>query len=84
MDDDMSLFSAFVVMSVVKHIDRAVIDIIGDLLKNRDVPYHQDFTYRSGYEDIVFTPLLAADFLLGISDIKRRILEIEERYEEAN
>ena len=84
MDDDMSLFSAFVVMSVVKHIDRAVIDIVGDLLKNRDIPYHQDFTYRSGYEDIVFTPLLVADFVLGISDIRKRILEIEERYEEAN
>ena len=84
MDDDMGLFSSFISMSVVKHMDRIVFDVIGDLLNNRKIPYHQAFTYTSGYEDLVFAPEVTEDWFLDISDIRNRIVEIEQRYEEAN
>ena len=80
MDGDMSLFSAMISISVVKHMDKAVIDVIGDLLKNRNIPHHQDFTYSSGYEELVYP----SDLFLDISDIKKRIAEIEQRYEESH
>ena len=84
MDDDMSLFSSMISMSIVKHMDKAIIDVIGDLLKNRNIPYHQDFTYSSGYEELVFQSDVTADWFLDISDIKNRIVEIEQRYEESH
>lgn len=84
MDDDMSHFASFIMMSVVKHMDKVVIDVIGDLLKNRDIPYHQDFTYASGYEEMVFKPGVTEDWFLDISDIRNRIVEIEQSYEESN
>ena len=84
MDDDMSLFSSFISFSVVKHIDRAIIDVVGNVLKNKALPYHQDFTYLSGYEEMIFSPWLTADDFLDISDIKKRIIEIEQSYEESN
>ena len=84
MDDDMSLFASFIFMSVVKHMDKVVLDVIGDLLKNRDIPYHQDFTYASGYEEMVFKPGITEDWFLDISDIRNRIVEIEQSYEESN
>lgn len=84
MDDDMSLFSSMISISVVKHMDKAVADVIGDLLKNRNIPYHQKFTYSSGYEELVYSKGVTEDWFLDISDIKNRILEIEQRYEEAN
>ena len=80
MDGDMSLFSAMISISVVKHMDTAIIDVIGDLLKNRNIPRHQDFTYSSGYEELVYP----SDLFLDISDIKKRIAEIEQRYEESH
>ena len=84
MDDDMSLFASFIFMSVMKHMDKVVMDVIGDLLKNRDIPYHQDFTYASGYEEMVFKPGVTEDWFLDISDIRNRIVEIEQSYEESN
>ena len=83
MDDDMGMFSTFISFSVVKHIDMAIIDVIGALLKNRNIPYHQDFTYASGYEELVFAPRMTADHFLDISDIEKRIVEIEQSYEES-
>ena len=83
MDDDMGLFSSFISMSVVKHMDRVVFDVIGDLLNNRKIPYHQAFTYTSGYEELVFSPEVTEDWFLDISEIKKRIVEIEQRYEES-
>ena len=83
MDDDMGFFASLITMSVVKHMDRIVIDMLGDLLKNRDIPYHQMFTYASGYEELVFSEGITEDWFLDISDIKKRIVEIEQRYEEA-
>lgn len=83
-DDDMSHFSSMIPMSVVKHMDMAIVDVIGDILTNKSIPYHQKFTYPSGYEDIVFAPGVTADWFLDISDIRSRIVEIEQRYEESN
>lgn len=83
MDDDMGFFSSMITMSVVKHMDRAVIDVLGDLLENREIPYHQKFTYSSGYEEMVFSEGMSADFFLDISDIRNRIVEIEQNYEES-
>jgi basic membrane lipoprotein Med (substrate-binding protein (PBP1-ABC) superfamily) len=83
MDGDMSLFSSTISISVVKHMDKVVIDVIGDLLKNRNIPYHQDFTYSSGYEELVYQKE-KTDWFLDISDIKKRIVEIEQRYEESH
>lgn len=84
MDDDMSIFSSTILVSVVKHMDRAVVDMIGNLLNNRNIPYHQEFTYASGYEELVYSPEVYKDWLLDISDIKNRIVEIEQRYEESH
>ena len=84
MDDDMSLFSYFIGVSVVKHMDKVVLDVIGDLLNKRPIPYHQDFTYASGYEELVFKPGVTEDWFLDISDIRRNIIEIEQKYEESN
>ena len=83
MDDDMGFFSSLITMSVVKHMDKVVIDVLGDLLENRDIPYHQKFTYSSGYEEMVFSEGMSADFFLDISDIRNRIVEIEQSYEES-
>ena len=83
MDDDMGMYSTFIGFSVVKHIDMAIIDVMGALLKNRNIPYHQDFTYASGYEELVFAPRMTADYFLDISDIEKRIVEIEQSYEES-
>ena len=83
MDDDMGLFSSLISFSVVKHMDKVVIDIIGDLLARRNIPYHQTFTYSSGYEEMVFSEGITSDWFLDISDIKNRIVEIEQSYEES-
>lgn len=84
MDDDMGFFASLISMSVVKHMDRVVVDVLGDLLKNKDIPYHQSFTYSSGYEELVFSEGITEDWFLDISDIRKRIVEIEQRYEESN
>ena len=63
--------------------DKVVIDVLGDLLENRDIPYHQKFTYSSGYEEMVFSEGMSADFFLDISDIRNHIIEIEQSYEES-
>ena len=84
MDDDMGFLSSFISMSVVKHMDWVIINLIGDLLNNKKIPYHQVFTYESGYEEMVFSKEVTEDWFLDISHIKNRIVEIEQRYEEAN
>lgn len=84
MDDDMSLFSFLINISVVKHMDRAVVDVLGALLRNRHIPYHQKFTYSSGYEELVYSEEVTEDLFLDISDIKNNIVEIEQRYEETH
>lgn len=85
MDDDMSLFSYLINISVVKHMDRAVADVLRALLMNRHIPYHQKFTYSSGYEELVYSEDITDDwFFVDISSIRNRIVEIEQRYEEAN
>ena len=71
-------------MSVVKHMDKVVLDVIDDLLNKRPIPYHQDFTYASGYEEMVFKPGVTEDWFLDISDIRNRIVEIEQSYEESD
>ena len=83
MDDDMGLFSSLISTSVVKHMDKVVINVIGDLLENRDIPYHQKFTYASGYEEMIYSEGISADWFLDISDIRNRIIEIEQSYEES-
>ena len=84
MDDDMGFFSSLISISVVKHIDKVIIDAIGNLLKNKDVPYHQEFTYSSGYEELVYSAGITDGWFLDISDIRNRIVEIEQRYEESH
>ena len=83
MDDDMGLFSFLISISVVKHMDRVVVDVLGDLLNNRNIPYHQKFTYSSGYEELVYSREVTDDWFLDISDIRNRIIEIEQSYEES-
>ena len=83
MDSDMGFFSSMITMSVVKHMDKVVIDVIGDLLNNREIPYHQKFTYPSGYEELVYSAEFTEDWFLDISDIRKRIVEIEQSYEES-
>ena len=83
MDDNMGLFSFMITMSVVKHMDRIVVDILGDLLARRNIPYHQTFTYLSGYEELVFSEGISSDWFFDISDIRNRIVEIEQSYEES-
>jgi hypothetical protein len=83
MDSDMGFFSSLITMSVVKHMDKAVIDVIGDLLNNKEIPYHQKFTYTSGYEELVYSAEFTEDWFLDISDIRKRIVEIEQSYEES-
>ena len=83
MDSDMSFFSSMITMSVVKHMDKVVVDVLGDLLNNREIPYHQKFTYPSGYEELVYSAEFTEDWFLDISDIRKRIVEIEQSYEES-
>ena len=83
MDDDMGFFSSMIAMSVVKHMDKVVIDVIGDLLNDRDIPYHQKFTYSSGYEELVYSTEFTEEWFLDISDIRKHIVEIEQSYEES-
>lgn len=83
MDDDMGFFSSMITMSVVKHMDKVVVDVLGDLLNNREIPYHQKFTYPSGYEELVYSAEFTEDWFLDISDIRKRIVEIEQSYEES-
>lgn len=80
---DMSAQASMMLFSVGKHMDRAVGQVVGDLLKNRNIPYHQKFMYSSGYEELVFAPHASADWFLDISDIRNRITAIEQAYEEA-
>lgn len=84
MDDDMKFLSFMIMFSVVKHMDRVVEDVLRDLLLNKDIPYHQKFTYSSGYEEMVFSEGVTEDLFLDISDIRSRIVEIEQRYEETH
>ena len=83
MDDDMGSFSSMITMSVVKHMDKVVIDVLGDLLNNKVIPYHQKFTWSSGYEELVYSTEFTEDWFLDISDIRKRIVEIEQSYEES-
>ena len=83
MDDDMGFFSSMITMSVVKHMDKVVVDVLDDLLNNREIPYHQKFTYPSGYEELVYSAEFTEDWFLDISDIRKRIVEIEQSYEES-
>lgn len=84
MDGDMGLFASFVMISVVKHMDRVVVDMLGDLLEYKDIPYHQKFTYLSGYEEMIYSTGITEDWFLDISDIKKHIVEIEQSYEESH
>lgn len=84
MDRDMSAYASMMFFSVAKHMDRAVADIIGALIKNWYVPFHQKFTYSSGYEELVFSTIVTESSFLDISEFKKRIIEIEQAYEEAN
>ena len=84
MDDDMRFLSFMILFSVVKHMDWVVEDVLRDLLLNKDIPYHQKFTYSSGYEEMVFSEGVTEDLFLDISDIRNRIVEIEQRYEETH
>ena len=83
MDDDMGSFSSMITMSVVKHMDKVVIDVLGDLLNDKEIPYHQKFTWSSGYEELVYSTEFTEDWFLDISDIRKRIVEIEQSYEES-
>ncbi|MBO5919013.1 MAG: hypothetical protein J6Q34_00775 [Bacteroidales bacterium] len=83
MDNDMGFFSSLITMSVVKHMDKVIVDVLGDLLNNREIPYHQKFTYLSGYEELVYSAEFTEDWFLDISDIRKRIVEIEQSYEES-
>ena len=83
MDSDMSIFSTFIGMSVVKHIDRAINDILESLLQYKDIPYHQNFTYSSGYEELVRDHIYSEIDIPGYSDIMNDIVAIEQRYEES-
>jgi hypothetical protein len=58
--------------------------VLGTLLRNRHIPYHQKFTYSSGYEELVYSEEVTEDLFLDISDIRNRIVEIEQRYEETH
>lgn len=84
MDNDMSLFSYMIPMSVVKHMDKAINDILIELLKNENIPYHQSFTYSSGYEELVYKHEYTAELYRDITEIRKHIVEIEERYEESH
>ena len=84
MDGDMGFFSSMITMSVVKHMDKFVVDVIGDLLEGKDIPYHQKFTWSSGYEELVYSTEFTEDWFLDISDIRKRIVEIEQSYEESD
>ena len=84
MDDDMRFLSFMILFSVVKHMDRVVEDVLRDLLMKKDIPYHQKFTYSSGYEEMVYSEGVTEDLFLDISDIRNRIVEIEQRYEETH
>ena len=84
MDVDMGLFSSMITMSVVKHMDKVVVDVLGDLLNDKEIPYHRKFTYSSGYEELVYSTEFTEDWFLDISDIRKRIVAIEQSYEEAN
>ena len=83
MDNDMGFFSSMITMSVVKHMDKVVIDVIEDLLEDREIPYHQKFTWSSGYEELIYSTEFTEDWFLDISDIRKRIVEIEQGYEES-
>jgi hypothetical protein len=84
MDSDMGFFSSLITMSVVKHMDKVVVDVLGDLLNDKEIPYHQKFTYPSGYEELVYSAEFTEDWFLDISDIRKRIVEIEQSYEESD
>jgi hypothetical protein len=84
MDSDMGFFSSLITMSVVKHMDKVVVDVLGDLLNDKEIPYHQKFTYPSGYEELVYSTEFTEDWFLDISDIRNRIVEIEQSYEESD
>ena len=84
MDSDMGFFSSLITMSVVKHMDKVVVDVLGDLLNDKEIPYHQKFTYPSGYEELVYSAEFTEDWFLDISDIRNRIVEIEQSYEESD
>jgi hypothetical protein len=65
--------------------DRAVADVLRALLMNRHIPYHQKFTYSSGYEELVYSEEVTDDwFFVDISSIRKRIVELEQRYEETH
>ena len=83
MDSDMGFFSSLITMSVVKHMDKVIFDVLGDLLNNKEIPYHQKFTWSSGYEELVYSTEFTEDWFLDISDIRKRIVEIEQSYEES-
>ena len=72
MDVDMGLFSSMITMSVVKHMDKVVVDVLGDLLNDKEIPYHRKFTYSSGYEELVYSTEFTEDWFLDISDIRNR------------
>jgi hypothetical protein len=57
--------------------------VLGDLLNNKEIPYHQGFTYSSGYEELVYSAEFTEDWFLDISHIRKRIVEIEQSYEES-
>ena len=83
MDNDMGFFSSLITMSVVKHMDKVIADVLGDMLNNKEIPYHQKFTWSSGYEELVYSTEFTEDWFLDISDIRKRIVEIEQSYEES-
>ena len=84
MGDIESSIMSIMPFSIVKHTDKAINTILGSLFRNEYVPYHQNFTYSSGYEEFVFKPYLSPESNVGFSQIMDNIIEIEQKYEEAN
>ena len=84
MDDIESSVMSVMPFSIVKHTDKAINNILGSLFRNEYIPYHQNFTYSSGYEELVFKSYFTPESIAGFSQLKDNIIEIEKKYEEAN
>ena len=81
MDTDLSVYTAQVPFSVVKHMDRAIETCVGKWLSG-SLPHHQNLTLADGYTGLVISKPYAETLSALMQDATQTAIEKEREYEE--
>lgn len=81
MDVDQSALSTQITLSVVKHIDRVIVDYLTRWLDGKELPRNQVYGMQSGYIDIVLSPHYMEACRPTFDKLKNIAIEKEQEHE---